>query len=141
MTRILVDSDIILDVLLERKPFYEHSAKILSLCEANEMEGFITPVICANLYYMIRRKVGHSGAKRTLTNLLRFIKVLTQNEQTIVQALESSFNDFEDALQHYASVQQKLINHIITRNTKDYKSSEISVMTPQEFLFSLSGNI
>ena len=132
--RILIDTDVVLDFFLDRKPFSYEATKVLALCEAKRVQGFITPVICSNVYYILRQTASHEKVIEKLNLLMSLIGVLNMGRDTIIQALGSDFRDFEDALQHYSAVQSDFINVILTRNVKDFKKSEIGVLTPESFL-------
>lgn len=134
MTKILIDTDVILDFFFDRKPFSENSAKILSLCESRKIDGFITPVILSNVYYVLCKTSKHEKVIEKLKMLISFIDILVINKESIVQALNSDFKDFEDALQNYSAELNKNIDIILTRNTKDYIKSSLAVMTPDTYL-------
>lgn len=134
MKHILIDSDVILDFFFDRKPYSNHAAEILSYCEQGKINGFLTPVIISNIYYLLRREASHNKVTNSLKQLLKIIRILQMNETVVMQALESDFKDFEDALQNYTAVENGDIDAIITRNIKDYKKSELSIMTPENFL-------
>ena len=139
MKNILIDTDVILDFFFDRKPFSDNSAAILSLCETNKIEGYVTPVIISNLYYILRRENPHQKVISGLKQLINIIHVLKMDEIIVHKALDSEFKDFEDALQNYTAVENSDIDVIITRNTKDFKKSEIGVMLP-EYLLKLVEN-
>ncbi|MCL1932419.1 MAG: PIN domain-containing protein [Candidatus Azobacteroides sp.] len=132
--RILLDTDVILDFFFDRKPYSEYAAKILSLGEANRIEIYITPIIIGNVYYLLRKTAPHIQVITQLRLLMSIINVLTVSKETILQAMNSSFKDFEDALQNYSAESDKTIKVIVTRNVKDYKGSTLSVQTPDTFL-------
>lgn len=134
MTKILLDSDIILDFFFDREPHAENAAKILSLCESNRIEACITPIIISNVYYLLRKTATHVYVMTQLRLLMSIVNILVVSKETILQAMNSSFKDFEDALQNYAAESDKTIDAIITRNVKDYKESALSVQTPEAFL-------
>ena len=134
MTRILIDTDVILDFFFDREPFAENAAKILSLCESKEIKGFITPVIISNVYYLLRQTAKHEKVIEKLKMLVSITEILVIDKEAILQALNSNFNDFEDALQNYAAELDKEIDLIITRNTKDFKNSLLAVMTPDNYM-------
>ena len=134
MTKILLDTDIILDFFFDGEPFSENAAKILSLCESTRIEAYITPVIISNVYYLLRKTASHTQVITQLKLLMSIINVLAVSKETILQAMNSPFKDFEDALQNYAAESDKTIDIIITRNVKDYKGSTLSVQTPDVFL-------
>ena len=134
MTRILIDTDVILDFFFDREPFAENAAKILSLCESKEIKGFITPVIISNVYYLLRQTAKHEKVIEKLKMLVSITEILVINKDAILQALNSDFKDFEDALQNYAAELDKEIDLIVTRNTKDFKNSSLAVMTPDNYM-------
>ncbi|MDT4868503.1 hypothetical protein FQZ97_1034700 [compost metagenome] len=134
MAKILLDTDVILDFFFDREPFSENAAKILSLCESKEITGFVTPVIISNVYYLLRQTAKHEKVIEKLKMLVSITEILVINKDSILQALNSEFKDFEDALQNYSAESDKEIDSIITRNTKDYKNSSLGVMTPDNYL-------
>lgn len=134
MHKILIDTDVILDFFFDRQPFSESAAKILSLCEKKEISGYVTPVIVSNVYYLLRQTATHEKVIENLRSLMSFIDVLIVDKSAILQALNSEFKDFEDALQNYSAEQSKEIDVIITRNIKDFKRSNLAVMTPDNYL-------
>jgi len=134
MTRILIDTDIILDFFFDREPFAENAAKILSLCESKEIKGFITPVIISNVYYLLRQTAKHEKVIEKLKMLVSITEILVIDRDAILHALNSNFKYFEDALQNYSAELDKEIDLILTRNTKDFKNSSLSVMTPDNYM-------
>ena len=134
MRKILIDTDVILDFFFDRKPYSHNSAIILSFCERGLLDGFITPVIISNTYYILRRTAKHEKVIEKLKQLLTIIDVLQMDRLVIEKALNSEFKDFEDALQNFAAISYGEIEVIVTRNVKDYKKSEIGVLTPESFV-------
>lgn len=138
MTNILLDTDVILDFFFDRKPYSEHSANLLSLCELNKIKGYITPVILSNIYYLLRQTASHDKVIEKLSQLLNITEILSIDRTSILLALNSKFKDFEDALQNYSAEINGNISIIITRNLKDYKNSSLSVMSPENYLKTIS---
>jgi predicted nucleic acid-binding protein len=134
MSKVLLDSDVILDFFFDREPFSDNAAQILSLCESKEITGYITPVILSNVYYLLRQSATHEKVIEKLKMLVSFTEILVINKESILQALHSEFKDFEDALQNYAAEINDTIDCIVTRNTKDYKKSTLGVLTPENYL-------
>ena len=134
MNKVLIDTDVILDFFFDRKPFSDHATKIFSLCELKMIQGFVTPVICSNVYYLLKQSAKHEKVIEKLKQLLTITDVLIINKEVLVLALNSKFKDFEDAIQNYTAVKAKTIDTILTRNLKDFKNSEIGVMTPEDYL-------
>ena len=137
MNKVLLDSDVILDLFFDRKPFSNDSAVIFKLCYQQKLNAFITPVIISNVYYLLKKTSSHKKVKEKLNLLLSFANILIVDKSIILQALNSDFSDFEDALQNYSAENNKSISAIITRNIKDYKHSNIAVLTPAAYVKSL----
>lgn len=134
MDKILIDTDVILDFFFDRQPFSEFATTIISWSERKKIEGFITPVICSNVYYLLRQTAKHEKVVEKLGQLLTIVDVIQIDRQVIKSALQSDFKDFEDALQNFAAIQQGDINVILTRNIKDFKQSKIGVMTTENYI-------
>ncbi len=134
MYKLLIDSDVILDFFFNREPFAENAARVFSLCESNQIKGFITPVICSNTYYLLRQTAKHEKVIEKLSQLMTILDVLLMDRDIVIQALNSGFKDFEDALQHFTALKSGFIDVILTRNVKDYTKSDIGVLTPESFL-------
>lgn len=134
MKSILIDSDVLLDFYLDRKPFSDDSLQLLLKCEQKQVRAFVTPVIVANTYYILRRNASHHYVVERLQILLNTISILAIDQKQVLAALDSKFTDFEDALQYYSAIQSNKVDGIITRNINDYKKSALPVFTPKEFL-------
>ena len=134
MHKVLIDTDVILDFFFEREPFAEDASKILSLCEKGILKGFVTPVMISNVYYLLRKTAKHEKVIENLKALLSIIDIALITKETVLDALNSDFKDFEDALQNFSAQNEKEIKIIITRNIKDYKTSSLSIMTPETYL-------
>ena len=133
MTRIFIDSDIILDLLAEREPHYIFAAKLFTLVDLQKITAFSSPIVFANLHYLLKKKTSNSSALKNLRKLKTLINILPVDERVIEQSLNSEFNDFEDAIQYFTAVNNG-IKLLITRNKADYKKSKISIADAEEFL-------
>lgn len=138
MKSVLIDTDVLLDFYLDRKPFSDDSLQLLLKCEQKQFRAYITPVIVANTYYILRRQATHHYVIERLQILLNTITILSMDQKQVLAALESKFTDFEDALQYFSAIQSNKVDVIITRNTSDYKKSTLPVFTPNEFLATLA---
>ena len=134
MTKVFIDSDILLDYFFMRQPFYESATKLLDLCANKKIEGYTTPLVIANVYNVLRKEIGAQELKNKLKSLLKFLEVISMSKDIILKALNSDFKDFEDALQNFSAIEVTDIPIILTRNEKDYKKSTLSVFRPQAFL-------
>jgi predicted nucleic acid-binding protein len=131
--KLFIDADIILDIAFTREPHFRYSSLILSSIESKLVEGFTSSVVISNIYYVIKKIESHKTAIDFITKLRLLIKVLPVTDEIIQLSLESYFKDFEDALQYYTSIINK-IDFLITRNVKDYTRTEMKVHTPEEYL-------
>ena len=138
--KVLVDTNILLDIALERSPFLEKSALFLKTARQQHIRLTVTPATIMDLYYFIRKAKGRDKAIGFLESLLRFADVGTVNKQVVLQALRSEISDFEDAIQAY-SAKHEAINIIVTRNEGDFKKSDMDIYSPESFLKSLSPDI
>ena len=134
MEDVLIDTDVILDFFFDREPFAEFATEILNLCEENKIKGFTTPVIICNTYYLLRKTAKHDIVIEKIKQLLTIVDVLQIDKEVVLDSLNSDFKDFEDALQNYSAVKNGKISIVLTRNIRDYKKSEMAVMTPETYL-------
>jgi len=134
MDKVLIDTDVILDFFFDRQPFSEFATEIFSLCESKKLRGFVTPVIYSNVYYLLRQTAKHEKVINKLNQLLLITEVLPMDKEVVRNALNSGFKDFEDALQNFSATGYGDIDVILTRNLKDFKKSEIGVLTPETYI-------
>jgi predicted nucleic acid-binding protein len=133
MKTILCDINFILDIFLEREPFYSPAAQIFSMVEMKQLNGYL----CANsfpiLFYVLVKELKRDKAMKILEKVRIVFRVAAVDERVIDLSLASDFRDFEDAVQYYSAVSLKA-DCLITRNKIDYIASDLSIMTPEEFL-------
>lgn len=134
MEKVLIDTDVILDFFYDRKPFSEESSQILSLCETGKIKGFVTSIMLSNLYYLLKKTAKHEKVIDHIKMLMSIVDVIATNKKSVLDALNSGFKDFEDALQNFSAQNNNEIHVIITRNTKDYKTSNLAIMNPETYL-------
>ena len=133
MDKILVDTNIIIDLLTKRKEFYKPASWLFTLSDNNELELAISSLTFANTYYMLSKELDSGKAKEILRKFKLLVKVLPMDDKIIDLSLNSDFKDFEDAIQYYTAIENKL-DMIITRNLKDFKLSKIPVMTANDYI-------
>lgn len=131
---VFLDTNVILDFFLDRVPFADDAAAILSLAVEKNIKAYVSPLTVSNIYYILRKLAGHDKVIKKLRLLLTIVSVTRMTKQIVLKALNSKFGDFEDALQSFAAGEYENIDVIITRNIKDYKHSDLAVMTPGSFL-------
>lgn len=139
MTNLFIDTDVIIDFLVDRKPNSREAAIIFTLIDQRKLKGHASSLTFSNLYYILRKLEPQKKVLAKLDSLAKMFTILNVDEQNIKDALESGFPDFEDSIQYFCALESKKIEVIITRNTKDYKNSSLSVMTPGDFLKSAGG--
>ena len=138
MADLFIDTDVIIDFLIDRKPHSREAAIIFTLIEQKKIKGYVSSLTLSNLYYVLRKVESHNKVITKLDSISRLLTILKVDQQTIKDAIASGFQDFEDSIQYNCALAYKKIDVLITRNTKDYKNSEIAVMTPAVYLKTVS---
>ncbi|MCL2441206.1 MAG: PIN domain-containing protein [Treponema sp.] len=132
--KVLVDTNIILDVFLKREPFYKDSIIIFQLTNSGSIKGYLAAVSMTNIFYLLRKaKIGTADVYQIMDKLAVLFTVATISESTIANALALRWKDFEDAVQ-YISVKENEVDYIITRNADDFQTSDIPCMSPADFI-------
>lgn len=134
--KLYLDTNVILDLILNRAPFFDDIARIITLYEIGECELFTSSVSIVNCNYILGKNIDRKQVIDNLKVLRSFCSVLTVSELEIDKSLNSNFKDFEDAVQYFTCIKNDC-NFIITRDLKDFKNSEIPAITPAEFLASI----
>ncbi|QLE01095.1 PIN domain-containing protein [Galbibacter sp. BG1] len=140
MDKVLIDTDVIMDFFFDRKPFSKYASEVINLCAEKELKGFTTPVIISNVYSLLRKTATHTVVVEKIKQLLTIIDTVKMDKHVVLNALNSSFKDFEDALQNYAAIENSEIKIILTRNLKDFKKSELAVLTPETYIKGKASN-
>ena len=134
---ILIDTNVVLDFLLTRKPFFEASEEIMKRCADGELEGYIAFHSVSNLWYILR-KVPEERRREWLMSICGFLKVAGASHEEVVKAIgKKEFRDFEDCLQDRCAKSVKA-QYIVTRNVADFSGSEIPAVLPEDFLGKMS---
>ncbi|MBO6533012.1 MAG: PIN domain-containing protein [Muricauda sp.] len=134
--RIFVDTNVMLDLLGEREPFYAPIAKIATLAERKKLTMVVSPISFATVNYFLSKYESPKIAKEKLRKFKILCEICSMDEQTVEKGLNTPIKDFEDALQYFSATESGC-EIIITRNGKDFKHSLLPVMTASEFLKSL----
>jgi predicted nucleic acid-binding protein len=129
-----IDSNVFLDVLVERKPFVEESFELFKAQYNKLAQLYTTGSIILNVQYSGNKLLGKTVAKAAIKELLLFIKICLTDKAIIQKAYNSSFADVEDAVQYYSAAADKVIDFFVTRNIKDYKHADehLKIITPAE---------
>ncbi len=136
----MFDTNIILDVLLNREPFVELSASIVSSVEKKNIEGYLCATTITTLDYLISKQTNQNKARKEIQKLLNIFEISEVNSKVLEMSLNSRFKDFEDAGQYYSG-ECCSVNALVTRNAKDYKQAKLPIYTPDELwgIISISG--
>lgn len=136
MNRLLVDTNIVLDLLAKRKEHYVEAAELFSLADKKELKLTITSLTFANTFYILSKQITSLESREILSKFKVLVEVLSLDDKIINLALSDlDFSDFEDGLQYYSAIEND-IDTIISRNKKDFKNSKIPVLTAKEYLTS-----
>jgi len=133
MKRLLLDTNIILDIALKREPHFELSSKIFELIDKKRIIGYITASTVTDIYYISRKEKGNEIAIEFISNLIEIVDVIGVDKSTIIKALKSNLKDFEDAVQVLAAENYE-IEIIVTRNKSDFLNSGLEILTPKELI-------
>ena len=136
---VLLDTNVILDVALERHPYFADSDTILSLVEQGQIEGYISASTFSDLYYIIRKDQGRDLALDFLRNIVTFCQVASVDRAIISMALTTNFRDFEDTIQYSTAVVNQL-DAIVTRNPQDFPVTTPRIMTPNQLIQELTNS-
>lgn len=136
MAKVFVDTDIILDMLAMREPHYQFSAKLFSKADEGVLKLYVSSLSFSNLNYILSKQYSAVQTRKKLLTFKTLVSVLSVSEKSVDLALNSDFNDFEDALQYFTALEFK-ISTLLTRNLKDYKKADISILTAEQYLKSI----
>ena len=132
--KIMCDTNIFLDVLLEREPFVDDSSKILRLCEEHKLDGVVSASCITDIFYLVR-KYTHSVdmAYKAIGKVLEIVKVCSVTNNDVLMAFQRKAKDFEDCLVATCAISIHC-DYIVTRNKKDFEKFAIPILTPSELL-------
>jgi predicted nucleic acid-binding protein len=131
--KVLFDTDVTLDLLLDREPHSENAAILFSKSERGELSGYLCATTVTTIHYLVSKALGSKKARNSIRKLLSFLDVSAVDRTVVVSALETKNRDFEDGV-IAESARLAETNAIITRNIKDFRGSTIPAFTPGEFL-------
>lgn len=131
--KILFDTNVILDVFLERHPFFEASSQVLGLAEQDKIEGWIGGTTVTTIHYLLAKALTPQKAEVYINELLKIFHITSINRVVLADALTCNFRDYEDAVLYQTALHANL-DAILTRNQKDFQHSSLPVFSPKEFL-------
>ncbi len=133
MDRILVDTNVVLDLLAKRRSFYSEAQELFSMADRKQVRIFVSSLTFENTYYLLFRSLKMQRTKKVLRKFRVLVEVLPMDDKIIDLSLESEFRDFEDAIQYHTATENDL-KILITRNLKDFRPSTIPVLTAKDYL-------
>lgn len=131
--KIFVDTNILLDVLTRREPFYEHSAIIWSLVEERIVEGYISAISVNNVFYISKKLKGLEYAQKLVDKLLKDFHIVAVDYEVLKLSRTIAGRDYEDLIQYFSAIKSESL-YLITRNTKDFPETGMEILAPQAFL-------
>ena len=133
MKKLFVDTNIVIDLLSRREPYYDEAATLFSLADKNQVELSISSLTIANTSYVLLGQMDSAKAKSILRKLRLIVKILPLDDKIVGLALnDEAFSDFEDGLQYFTAIENGQ-QTIITRNLKDFKNSKLPAITAKQF--------
>lgn len=133
MNRVFIDTNVILDLLLDRKPHSDDITNLIELATEQGIELCISSVTITDVNYIVGKFEGTNAANKKTKQILELVTVENVGQTTVLKASKSGFKDFEDGVQNFCAEESKH-KVIVTRNTKDFRKSKLSIMTPKEFI-------
>lgn len=130
---VFLDTNVLLDVLGERQPFFDESARVWSLAESDKIQGMVSPITCANIYHIMRRHANRNQADKAMRLIRDIFHVVPCDQGIINQAIDAGLTDFEDAIQLFCAVHAKAV-YLITRDSDHFPNPPLPVLSPGEFL-------
>jgi len=132
--KVFVDTNVVLDVFLERHPFYDDSFVIFQLANLKRIKGYLSAASITDIFYFVRKQRRNSeDVYRMMDKLTTLFSVAPVSEKTIADALALRWKDFEDAVQYMAATESG-VDYIVTRNAADYEMSGVPCMSPADFI-------
>lgn len=130
---VLIDTNVMLDFLAKREPYFNEANTIVKKCISGEIKGYVASHSIINTFYILRKDYTPEERRKMLMKFITIVPVVGIDSNKIITSLKNSeFNDFEDCLQDQCAIECKA-DYIITRNIKDFKNSNIKALTPEEF--------
>ena len=132
--KIMIDTNVVLDVLLKREPFFQASYAVIKQSALEQIEGFISASAATDIFYLLCRSLKDDArAKDAMEKMLQLIGIADALGEDVHAAIASNMRDFEDALVAAIAARCQM-TYIVTRNVRDYEASPVKALTPEEFL-------
>lgn len=139
MVHFFVDTNVIYDFLVDRKPHSRQAAFLLSAAERGKIKLYVSAISYNNLYFILRKSIGNKKALELIILLDSLVTTIPLDSSVIRNAMKSKIKDFEDAIQYYSALTEKKVQAIVTRNSKDFKSTELLILDTERAIRFASG--
>ena len=133
MKRIFIATNVLVDLVLERKGFYQDARRLFNLCKERRITPYISSISVAIINYLLLKKYNEEKVKELLEIIYKLTEILPFHKRIISLAHYSNFKDLEDGFQYFTAKENN-IKVIITRNEKDFEVNDVSVVSPKQFL-------
>ena len=138
--KVFIDTNVIVDALTKREPFYENSLSVIKSCDIGENEGILAAHSLTNIYYLMRKDYSEDARRDVLMDLTEMFTIIGVEKEKLQAALKNkSFSDFEDGVQYECAISYDA-DAIVTRDIGHFKNSEIKVFTPSNFVKDFENN-
>lgn len=134
MKKVFVDTNILVDLISDRRPFSKFAIQLFSKAEKRKIKLYTSSHWIATTHYLLKKYVDEKELRDILHNILDYLTIIAIDQDVIKKGLKSKHKDFEDALQIISAYSIEKLDCIVTRNVKDFKGSEIPVLTPDELI-------
>ena len=131
--KVFLDTNVIIDVLVAREPFFRDSQRVVDYCEKHRESGYLSSLTFCTVAYVLRKSVGKDELPGKLKTLRRIFDVLPVTKGSVDWAIDSHLSDFEDAMQYECASAAKM-DVIVTRDKPGFAGAEIPVCAPSEFV-------
>ena len=133
--KLFLDTNILVDVLAKRKPHFEPALELFRYARQGEIKLCTSALSITTSWYLISRERDNATALEAIKAMLKYVEVITVSERAVLQALQSGFRNFEDAVQYFAALEAGDVEYIITRNVRDFRQSVITVCSARDYKF------
>jgi len=133
MKKIYIDCNILIDWLMDREPFSFYAAKIIELTEKKKIKSFVSALTLSNTYYIINKELNKKIAEEFLKDSMKLFHFTDITNETIREAIDNRYKDFEDDL-HYFAAKKESVDYLITRDKKDFKKDDFYIVDAEEFI-------
>jgi predicted nucleic acid-binding protein len=135
--KVLFDTNVVLDVLLDRAPFRETAAQLVARVERDEVTGVLGATTLTTIYYLVAKASGKDTARSAVRDLLDLFQIAAVDRRVLAEAVESPIKDLEDAVLVEAGLLEA-VDAVVTRDPEDFRNGALRIFSPQELNAALS---